>query len=542
MDQHERAEAEEIVRAIRHGEVDAFVVREAAEERIYSLRSADTLYRAMIEEMKDGAVALDASGLIVYCNAYFAQLVRAERAAIIGARIGSFVADGGDGFFDVKREGVTAGTSRRELTLLAGNGATVPVLAAMNRIDLDGTDVYCLIVTDLSDQKHRDQLLIEGRRKDEFLAMLAHELRNPIAPIRYAAERLRIGGMTPERVQYAREVIGRQVDQLTRLVDDLLDVSRITRGKISLDLEPIEIDQVVARAVEVVRPLIEARKQDLRITQPGARLRVQGDAVRLAQVLSNLLHNAAKFTPEGGQIDLIVEEEREAPGTDPRWVRLVVADNGAGMAAHLLPDMFKLFVQADSTPGRSLGGLGIGLMLVRTFVEMHGGTVSGESAGLGKGSRFTVRLPLLGRAPERDASPAGEGPPVEGAVTSRKIVIVDDNADVADSLAAWLGDCGHDVRVASTGEAALREAQAFAPEVMLIDIGLPDMSGHEAVAKLRRMPETANSLLVAVTGFGQAEDRRLSEASGFDLHWIKPVSFEALSGLLASLDPKPTGS
>ncbi|HEY7371357.1 MAG TPA: ATP-binding protein [Polyangia bacterium] len=542
MDEHDRAEAQDIVRAIRDGEIDAFVVREAAEERIYSLRSADTLYRAMIEEMRDGAVALDASGLIVYCNAYFAQLVQAERATIVGVRIHPFVAGGGDGFFELKRHGTGAGTSPRELTLLGRNGATVPVLAAMNHIDLEGTEVYCLIVTDLTDQKYRDQLLVEGRRKDEFLAMLAHELRNPIAPIRYAVERLRIAGATPERVDYAREVIGRQVDQLTRLVDDLLDVSRITRGKVSLDLAPLAVETVIARAVEVVRPLIEARRQDLRITQPGARLRVQGDAVRLAQVISNLLHNAAKFTPEGGQVDLVVEEERDRSGSGPGWVRVVVADNGAGIPPHLLPDMFNLFVQADTPPGRSLGGLGIGLMLVRTFVEMHGGTVSGESPGPGQGSRFTVRLPLHGRVGDREVTSLRNVPSIAATPSPRRIVVVDDNADVADSLAAWLADCGHEVRVARTGEAALREAQAFAPDVMLIDIGLPDMSGHEAVAKLRRMPETANSVLIAVTGFGQAEDRRLSEASGFDGHWIKPVSFEALSALLASLEPKTAGS
>jgi PAS domain S-box-containing protein len=541
MEEHERIEAEDIVRAIRQGEVDAFVVREATEERIYSLRSADVLYRVMIEGMKDGAVALDASGLIVYCNAYFAHLMKGERGAIVGTKIFPFAPGDSEDFFAVLREESQSGTSRRELELRATDGTLVPVLATMNRIRLDDDNhVYCLVVTDLTDQKHRDQLVIEGRRKDEFLAMLAHELRNPIAPIRYAAERLGIADVTRERVQWAREVIGRQVDQLTRLVDDLLDVSRITRGKVNLNLEPIEVGVVVARAVEAVRPLIEERKQELRISQPGTRLRVLGDATRLAQVISNLLHNAAKFTPEEGRIEIIVDEEREGPGAEPSWVRVTVADNGAGIPTRMLPDVFNLFVQGDSPPGRAQGGLGIGLMLVRTFVAMHGGTVTGDSAGPGQGSRFTVRLPPLARSAGREA-PAGHAPrAAQAAAAPRKVLVVDDNVDVADSLAGWLSDCGHDVRIARTGEAALREAQAFAPDIMLIDIALPDMSGHEAARKLRQMPETARSTLVAVTGFGQAQDRRLSEAAGFDQHWIKPVSFEALDALFTSAAPTKT--
>src|SRR5262245_62124112 len=255
MEELERTEAEDIIRAIKNGEVDAFVIKEAMQERIYSLRSADLLYRAMVEEMKDGAVALDTTGLIVYCNAYFAHLVKADRVALVGTRIFSLVPEG-ETFFDLTAERTRTGTSRQELNLRAADGTEVPVLAAMNWIRFDDTDLYCLIVTDLTEQRHRDQLVIEGRRKDEFLAMLAHELRNPIAPIRYAAARLRGQGQgqgdepPSERVDWARNVIDRQVDQLTRLVDDLLDVSRITRGRVSLNLAPVEIDAIVARAVE----------------------------------------------------------------------------------------------------------------------------------------------------------------------------------------------------------------------------------------------------------------------------------------------------
>jgi PAS domain S-box-containing protein len=534
MEEHERAEAEDIIRAIRQGEVDAFVVREAAEERIYSLRSADLLYRAMIEEMKDGAVALDASGLIVYCNAYFAQLMKGDRAAMIGTKIFPFAPGDADDFFTPLREQARNGTSRREIALRATDGTTVPVLAAMNRIRLDADNlVYCLIVTDLREQKLREELLVEGRRKDEFLAMLAHELRNPIAPIRYAAERLGAGKSTPESLQWTREVIERQVDQLTRLVDDLLDVSRISRGKVRLDLEPVDVDAVVSRAVDTARPLIEARKQDLKLTRPGQRLRVRGDASRLAQVVSNLLNNAAKFTPERGQIDVSIAAEE---ADRQRWVRIAVTDNGVGIAPGMLPEIFNLFAQADTAPGRSQGGLGIGLTLVRSFVEMHGGTVSGSSEGAGRGSTFVVRLPLLSDAEARQSAATTAQTLAAGTgVAARKILVVDDDLDVAESLSLWLHDSGHDVRVAHTGEQALAEAQAFRPDLLLIDVGLPGMNGHEAARRLRALPEIDDAVLVAVTGYGHEDDRRLSREAGFDHHCVKPLSPQDLTGLLAAL-------
>jgi PAS domain S-box-containing protein len=537
MEEHERAEAEDIVRAIRQGEVDAFVVKEAAEERIYSLRSADVLYRAMIEEMKDGAVALDASGLIVYCNAYFAQLVRADRGAIIGTRIFPFAPGEGADFFAALREDTRNGTTRRELELRATDGTMVPVLAAMNRIRLDDdNDVYCLIVTDLREQKRRDELVLEARRKDEFLAMLAHELRNPIAPIRYAAHRLRSGDPTPARLQWARDVIDRQVDQLTRLVDDLLDISRITRGKVSLDVKPVYVDAIVARAVEAARPLVEARKQELKVTRPAERLRVQGDATRLEQVVSNLLNNAVKFTPERGQIAVVIEAERAIDRQ--AWVRIAVTDSGVGITPSAIPAMFNLFAQADATQGRSQGGLGIGLTLVRSFVEMHGGMVSGSSEGPGRGSTFVVRLPLLSEgATQAPVAKAVHPFGATAGVAPRKILVVDDNRDVAESLSLWLLDSGHDVRVAHTGESALEQAEVFHPDVMFIDVGLPGMSGHETARRLRAMPDLKGIVLVAVTGYGQDDDRRQSREAGFDHHCIKPLSEEALAGLLASLSP-----
>jgi PAS domain S-box-containing protein len=521
-------EPEEIVRAIRDGEVDAFVVTQPGGERIYSLRAGDLLYRAMIEDMKDGAAAVDPSGLIVYCNASFAQLMKGEATSIIGTRIFGFAPVESRSFFDALREPAGEGTRRQELTLRASDGALVPVQATINRIHLEGDSIFCLVVTNLTDQKRQEQLLVESRRKDEFLAMLAHELRNPLVPIRYAAESLRSADMDPARVAWARDVINRQVTQLTHLVDDLLDVSRITRGKVNLHKEPLEIAGVVGCALEIARPLIKARGQELTVSSFDTGLRVEADATRLAQVISNLLNNASKFTPDGGRIWLEVERHGAS-------VHVIVRDSGVGIAPELLPEIFNLFTQADASQRRSQGGLGIGLTLVRSLVEMHGGTVEGTSEGLNRGSQFLVRLPLLAEAlPQTDISPRRDLP-APAALPTHKILVVDDNLDVAESFSQWLASCGHDVRAVHSGELALTEALAFRPTIMFVDVGLPGMDGYETARRLRAMPELEGVLLIAATGYGRDEDRQLSLDAGFDQHWVKPFAPEMLADFLAEV-------
>jgi PAS domain S-box-containing protein len=520
-------EPEELVRAIRGGEVDSFVVSEPNGERIYSLRTADLLYRAMIEQMQDGAVAVDASGVIVFCNAYFAGLMKAERASIVGTGISRFAPLESRSFFDALTRESGDAERRSQLVLRASDGELVPVLAAMNRIDVEDNQVFCLVVTSLADEKRKEELLAESRRKDEFLAMLAHELRNPLAPIRYAAESLRASDLDTARVAWARDVISRQVTQLTHLVDDLLDVSRITRGMVVLQREPLELRGVVARSVEGMLPLIEARRQKLIVRQPPEPLSALADNTRLVQIVSNLLNNASKFTPEGGRIWLIVERHNE-------WVHLIVRDTGVGIAHHLLPEIFNLFTQADRSPGRSQGGLGIGLTLVRNLVELHGGTVEGSSEGPDRGSEFVVRLPLLIDSKQEAADPGGSAA-TPTRVRRRRILVVDDNPEVADSFAYLLASWGQEVRTVSSGETALTEASTFRPQIMFIDIGLPGLSGHETAKKLRGMPELEGVILIAVTGYGQNEDRRRSLEAGFDQHWVKPFRPELLTDLLGEV-------
>ena len=314
------------------------------------------------------------------------------------------------------------------------------------------------------------QLADADRRKDEFLAMLAHELRNPLAPIRHAVEILQLKASLDADLQYVREVIGRQLLQMTRLVDDLLDVSRITRGKVDLHRAPLELATVVSRAVEISRPLIDSRKHQLTITVPSAGVGVEGDLARLSQVVANLLNNAAKYTEEGGRISLsVVQSGEEAV--------LRVQDTGVGIAPAMLSSIFDLFTQAQGSLSRSEGGLGIGLSLVRSLVEMHGGKVTARSEGLGRGSEFIVRLPLL-REPAGPAVRTGEKTAQPRAAAARRIMVVDDNRDAADSLALLLRAMGHDVETAhGTARRLWKAAAALPPNVVLLDIGLPQMDG-----------------------------------------------------------------
>src|SRR5512135_734222 len=372
------------------------------------------------------------------------------------------------------------------------------------------------------------------RRKDEFLAMLAHELRNPMAPILNALHLLREQGGGPMAEQ-AREVAERQVRHLARLVDDLLDVSRISSGKIHLRKGRVELGETVARAVETARPLIAARRHELSGSLPDEPIPLEADAARLEQVLANLLNNAAKYTEPGGWIAIEARREGEAA-----VVR--VRDNGIGIAPELLPRIFDLFTQADRSLDRSQGGLGIGLTLVRSLVEMHDGSVTAASAGVGKGSEFVVRLPL--GAPEAPGETEGTGhpgpPPESVEARSRRVLVVEDNIDGARLMARLLESRGHQTRVAHDGPSALEAAREQCPEVVLLDIGLPGMDGYQVAERLRGMEGMERALLVALTGYGQDGDRQRSHEAGVDLHMIKPVDPEALIKLVASDRPLVT--
>jgi signal transduction histidine kinase len=372
--------------------------------------------------------------------------------------------------------------------------------------------------------KAENQLREADRRKDEFLAMLAHELRNPLAPISAGAQLLQSGHATDAAVQRTAGIIVRQVHHMTRLVDDLLDVSRVTRGLVTLTRVPLDISTIVVDAMEQADPLFKARQHRFEVVLPPAPLVVVGDHKRLVQVLVNVLNNAAKYTPAGGTIKLAVR-------ADGGNVQLTVSDNGIGMSPELRGRVFELFAQADRSADRSQGGLGLGLALVKSLVELHGGSVSVDSGGEHQGSTFTIALP--GATQQQPSVPA-PGQAVKPARRLR-VLVVDDNIDAAQTLQLLLEAGGHQVSVGHTALAALDMAEATLPELCLLDIGLPDISGFELARRLRALPQTAHATLVAVTGYGRREDRDQADQAGFDHYFVKPVDVDALLALIARL-------
>ena len=392
---------------------------------------------------------------------------------------------------------------------------------------------WCGTNTDISAMKRMEEALREAdRRKDEFLATLAHELRNPLAPIANSIQILKMSRVDGATVEKTTATMERQLDHLVRLVDDLLDVSRVMRGKIDLRRESVELASVVARAVETAEPLIDIRGHRLELALPSESLLVDADPMRLSQVVGNLLTNAAKYTEPGGHITVSAERQ------DGQAV-LRVSDDGIGMAPDVLPHVFDLFVQVGQATTRSQGGLGIGLTLVKNLVDLHGGAVEASSGGLGKGSEFVVRLPLAtadAAEPSPDARPARAAePPSSG----RRVLVVDDNQDSSETLALLLRLQGHEVEVANDGPAALAKAAAFRPMLILLDIGMPGMDGYEVARRLRQTPGLENTVLTAVTGWGQEEDRRRTAEAGFDHHLVKPVEPQTLGKLVADLDATP---
>jgi signal transduction histidine kinase len=362
------------------------------------------------------------------------------------------------------------------------------------------------------------------RRKDEFLATLAHELRNPLAPIRNALEIIRLAGDDPEKSRMAREMMQRQVSQMVRLVDDLLDVSRITTGKLAVRKAVIDLQGAITDAVETARPFIESRGQVLQLDLPRTPIAVEGDRTRLAQVFSNLLNNAAKYTEPQGRIRLALRQDGEQ-------AVISVSDNGIGLSRESIETIFDMFVQVDRTLERSQAGLGVGLTLARRLVELHNGTIEARSEGPGKGSEFIVRLPVS--TMRLDPAAAAKGVDDDD-VRARRILLADDNVDFANSLGQLLSAQGHDVRIAYDGAEALKHAREFSPQIAFVDIGMPKVHGYEVARRLRAEPGTAGCVLVAVTGWGQENDRKRAREAGFDRHLVKPVDPSEIESILES--------
>ena len=384
---------------------------------------------------------------------------------------------------------------------------------------------FVAAIINITDRKQAEERLREAdRRKDEFLATLAHELRNPLAPIRNSLEIMKRAGGDAARVEEARATMDRQTAMMERLIDDLLDVSRITRNRLELRRQTVELASVLHHAVEASRPLAERAGQTIAVAVPDAPIYLDGDPARLAQVFSNLLNNACKFTGAGGHIALTATRQGDE-------AVIAVRDDGIGIAAEMLPTIFEMFMQVDRALEATTGGLGIGLTLAKQLVDLHGGSVTAASDGPGRGSVFTVRLPLQS-AP---AEVGREAPAAAPAGTPRRILVVDDNRDSAESLALLLAMLGHETRIAHDGLDALEAAERFRPDVMLLDIGLPKLNGYEACRRIREQAWGRQMMIVALTGWGQDDDRRRSSEAGFDEHLVKPVDYARLTALLATM-------
>jgi signal transduction histidine kinase len=406
----------------------------------------------------------------------------------------------------------------------AADQALLDELATRAAVAFDNARLYWNLKREMARTKEAEEKLLEAaRRKDEFLAMLSHELRNPLAPIRNAAEVMRRIAPADPGIAWARDVVERQVTHLAQLVDDLLDVSRITQGKITLKKEPVELGKVIQHCVETTRSLLESKKHHLVLNVPATPIWLHGDFARLAQVIGNLLNNGAKYTGEGGRIELSAAADRgEAV--------IAVRDNGIGIDGALLPHVFELFTQGERTLDRSQGGLGVGLTVVKRLVELHQGRVEVHSDGIGKGALFRITLPCIsevfqGEEPEkpRAAAPAG----------GMRVLVVDDNMDAAESIAVYLRLEGHEVRTVSDGAQAVAIAQVFAPQVAVLDIGLPGMSGYELARRLGQGAGAAPALLIALTGYGHKEDRARSSDAGFHHHFVKPADPRDIQAAIA---------
>lgn len=506
---------------------------------VSALYRSELQFRGMLEKLPAGAYTCDSDGLITYFNQHAVELWgRAPKLNDPVDRFcGSFKLFASDGSPITHRECWMAQAlltdkefNGHEIVIERPDGRRVTALAHANPIR-DGVGKLLgavNVLVDITDRKrHEDALKEADRSKNEFLATLAHELRNPLAPIRNAIEVLHLQGKPSPELQWALNVIDRQTQQMTRLIDDLLDVARITGNKLELRKERIELAKVLEAAVEISRPHIEERAHEFTVGAPAESIYLDGDLTRLAQVISNLLNNAAKYTESGGHIWLTSERQ------DGHAV-ITVRDNGVGISAEMTSRIFDMFTQVKQSQDSSQSGLGVGLTLVHRLVEMHGGTIKAQSDGPGTGSSFTVRLPIAEAA---QVSPvASRKSESASAVSLLNILVVDDNRDSAESLDVLLRIMGNAVRTAHDGLEAVQVAAEFRPDVVLLDIGLPEIDGYEVARRIRQQQWGKRMILIAATGWGQETDRQRTKEAGFDYHLVKPLDHAALLNLLSSVE------
>jgi PAS domain S-box-containing protein len=517
------------------------IVRDLTERRRHeaALRESEERFRLLVDSVIDYAIStLDQDGMITSWNSGAEKITGYRPGEIVGRHFSRLYPP----------EEVRANKPWRQLSTARERGR---VYDESWRIRKDGTQfwannviatlpaaegrprAYYMVTQDLTQRRHAETLADTAQHMHEFIAMLAHELRNPLAPIRNAVALMGRRGITDPVIEAMRMTIDRQSVMLTRIVDELLDVNRVARGQLTMEKEHFDLRDVIQRAVETSGPLIDAHTHNLHLAVPDVPIDCLIDPMRMSQVIVNILNNAAKYTPDGGDIWL-------AAATVGGQVELRVRDNGRGIERDSIDRVFDLFMQADPNNGMALGGLGVGLALVRRIVELHGGRVQAASDGLERGSEFIVRLPCVSRSADTPEPPAGTSPPAHDQFEPLRLLVVDDNQDAANSMTLLMKSMGHEVRTAFDGPAGLAIAQEFKPEAAFLDIGMPVMNGYEMARALRSAPDRCT--LVAVTGWDHDAARRQARDAGFDHHLVKPVAESALIGLLATVSADRSAS
>lgn len=521
------AEAEETLRAIRAGEIDAVIIQGPGGDQVYTLRNADHPYRTLIEQMQDGAAILTAEGDVLYCNRSLARLLAMPLQEVIGGPVLRY--------FDAEdREAIASllatGGGKRRARLVGSGDRKIDVLLSLTTTLTDAVTQRSLIITDLTElhdaQLSRDLARRQSDAKDEFMAMLAHELRNPLSAITAALEVMQPAGANGSAAERAWSIVARQTRHLSRLVDDLLEVARAITGKVTLARGPLDLGEAIRRSIAALGD--RTRERRIKVNIEGGPHWIHGDAVRIEQIIANVMLNAMKYTGPGGLVQVsLTEQDGEAVFS--------VSDDGLGISPDLLPHIFEPFVQGERTLERSQGGLGIGLTLVRRLAELHGGSVSAASSGPGAGSTFNVRLPKAEPPPSRAALPIEPR-----STTPRRVLLIEDNRDARETFRMMLELAGHQVLEAEEGRAGLELLRSELPDIAVIDVGLPGMDGYEIAARFRQDPQSRKVMLVALTGYGTPEARERSRAAGFDHHLIKPIDPDVLRTLLMGLhQPTP---
>ncbi|HEY6230269.1 MAG TPA: ATP-binding protein [Pyrinomonadaceae bacterium] len=555
-------EAEETLRAIAAGEVDALVVDGPDGEQIFTLQGADHPYRLMVENMREGALTVNHEGTIVYCNDSFAALVGKPVERVVGSSMHDYVAELDHPIFAGLMDSESVGSNKAELRLVGAGKKLTPVVVSMSA---QATGVLCLVVTDLSEHKRNIELLASrkidkalneqreilfareqalrieaqkaNRSKEEFLATISHELRTPLNAVLGWATMLRRGKLDDVTFVRAIESIERNAKSQAQLIEDLLDISRITSGKLRLDVKPVRLISIITAAIDSIQPAADAKGVKMEMVLDPAADHVEGDASRLQQVVWNCLANAVKFTPAGGLVRVQLDG-------DDGLARILISDTGVGISPDFLPHVFGRFQQADGAMTKSHAGLGLGLAIARHLVEIHGGTIEASSEGLGRGATFTVMLPVTGVQlrkaetqqdhPEPTTEPAAQDnamPNMQGL----RILTIDDEADTRDLVRAVLESCGAEVLTAASAREGLDSLSRWNPHVLICDIAMPEEDGYSVIRKVRQSASTANLPAIALTAYVRVEDRMRALDAGYQMFLPKPVEAEELRSTVASV-------